>query len=557
MRPVLRPDQDYDQDGVFTGCMMPPPSTGDEIKVFYSSVKRVPFHWTELPYPHNAAGIAAATSRDGGETWQKSTQNPILRGEPDGVDVTGFRDPYMSTWPELDTVRGKNEHSIYALVSGGIAGVGPTSLLYQVDPQNTEAWNYLGPLIDVAERLQTSAKWGVNMGMNWECVNFMTLSSGSASQHFLLVGAEGDVERDYIKQQRLSPDLSPRTVRQQLWISGDLVSETSNVKFQHRHSGLLDHGSYYAANSFVDPSTGRRIVHGWIPEEDCTASHAKDKGWNGALALPREVFLLALQNVTRALQSPLSSITSMEQRLDPNQGTSTLYTLGIRPISEVSQYRKTSLAYYNFTDITPPNPSHSTPSSTSFQHLLLKTTSPTFELHATLRLPSTFQPSTTNLKSFGFHIRHNPTLQPHRIIRTSISFSPTQEILTIDRSHSTPFENINTCPEQGAFTLFRLRDPVSGEESWEELRLRVFSDGDVLEVFANERFALGTMVYSDTDADHGRGAEGRENSGVSAFVEMEEGEGVGKKGVGDGVVFEKVEVWDGLNGLKSCVVEGA
>ena len=59
----------------------------------------------------------------------------------------------------------------------------------------------------------------------------------------------------------------------------------------------------------------------------------------------------------------------------------------------------------------------------------------------------------------------------------------------------------------------------------------------MLEVFANDRFALTTMVYS---RNYGSAA-----AGVTAFA-------TGGKG---STVFESVRVWDGLNGTRSVVVD--
>lgn len=75
--------------------------------------------------------------------------------------------------------------------------------------------------------------------------------------------------------------------------------------------------------------------------------------------------------------------------------------------------------------------------------------------------------------------------------------------------------DINKCAESGPFTLFTIRQPTTAtcdgvELSKEKLHLRVFSDADVLEVFANDRFAIATMVYS---RNYGSAA-----AGVTAFV---------------------------------------
>ncbi|KAK9327806.1 hypothetical protein V1520DRAFT_347853, partial [Lipomyces starkeyi] len=47
----------------------------------------------------------------------------------------------------------------------------------------------------------------------------------------------------------------------------------------------------------------------------------------------------------------------------------------------------------------------------------------------------------------------------------------------------------------GPHTLFTLRD--GNAEVEEKLHLRIFCDRDVVEVYANDRFALSTVVYTD------------------------------------------------------------
>ncbi|KAH6719020.1 glycosyl hydrolase [Leptodontidium sp. MPI-SDFR-AT-0119] len=521
-QPVLKPDQKYDKDGAFTGCFVPLNRPGKQLTVVYSSIQNLPFFWYAPPYPRGASGIALATSEDGGRTWNKPVCNPILSEEPDGVAVTGFRDPFLAPWPALDKLlnRAQAQCQLYGLVSGGVVGSGPTAFLYDVHPDDLTTWKYLGPLVDVEPRFQPSKKWSGNYGANWECTNFLTLQDASASRHFLIMGAEGDVERDHVKSYPLPDSFPARTVRAQLWMSGDLVRKEDGVRFQYQYGGYLDYGSYYAANSFLDPKSGRQIVHGWIPEEDIPLERAREKGWNGALAIPREVFLLTIPSVVKALHSPLSEICCVEFQSQSDSSIS-LHTLGVRPIFEVESWRKGCHQYQQMrTPLLLPQPSGK-------KRNLFSTTTPSWELEATV----SFRPG---CEAVGFHIRHNEDLS----IRTTITFSLTNETITVDRGASTISSDMNKCSESGSFTLFTTSqssdvDHEVPEETQEKLHLRIFSDADVLEVFANDRFALATMVYSDQyDGFHG---------GISAFA----------SGGDESARFESIMVWDGLNGMKS------
>ena len=511
-KPALIPDQPYDRDGVFTGCMTPP--VGPEqvsLKVIYSSICHLPFHWSKPPYPRNAAGLAIAESKDNGKSWVKCSENPILAGEPGELQVTGFRDPFLAEWHALDHVRGKK--SLYGLVSGGIEGVGPTAFLYSVPHENVSKWHYISPLIDMPARFQPSLKWTGNFGVNWECVNFLTLEPESSTRVCLILGAEGDVEREHIRNFEPGSDIPPRTVRSLLWMFGDLQIENDSARVNYAHGGYLDCGSLYAANSFFDPISKRQIMHAWIPEEDIPASYAKGKGWNGALVIPRELFRLSIPNVTRALCSPLSKIACVQQA--PNRdGSATIYTLGMRPVEEISRLRKRCGHFYQRQHI-------SLPVSTSeATRALCSTMFPIWELEAKI----TIDPSCC--RELGFYISHNSDMS----LCTTIKFSLQDETISINKEKSNSDPNIRNCPEQGPFTLFYRTDNlgVESKEKLESFCIRIISDADVLELFANDRFALTTTVYSPSDISP---------TGISAFATGEQGS----------AVFKVVNVWDGLS----------
>lgn len=98
--------------------------------------------------------VPAALSRDGVKTWTKSARNPILAGEPAGVKVTGFRDPYVTELP-LIPYYGERKSSVrgpvlYGLVSGGIQDRGPTVFLYETHRDDAEQeWTCHGALVDL------------------------------------------------------------------------------------------------------------------------------------------------------------------------------------------------------------------------------------------------------------------------------------------------------------------------------------------------------------------------------------------------------------------------
>lgn len=519
-QPALQPGEDYDGCGIFTGCFAPSPDK-KQLIVFYSSVRTLNFHWSS--YPRGPAGLAVASSDNGGSTWVKHSQNPILNEEPKEIQVTGFRDPYIASWPAMDQVRGQT--ALYGLISGGIQGSGPTCFLYAIQPTELTTWKYLGPLVDIPISFQPSNKWSGNYGINWECTNFMTLGSGpSVSQQFLVLSTEVDVERDNVK------DHYSITERGQLWISGNLVRSGQNVKFRYRYGGFFDHGCYYAANSSIDALSHRRIVYGWIPEYNCPQDYALHKGWNGCQAIPRELFLLSIQDVVGALRSPLTEISCVETQQEPC-GSTTLYTLGIRPISEFSHLREDCLHSYASKAVSLPQPS-------STVHFLASVCTPTWELEGTVSLES------RRCETVGFYVQHSSDYSHY----TRITFDVDAETITL-RSRSDVNGTAETSAKQGGpFTLFTTRNTEIGggktKEVLEKFHLRIIADGDILEIYANDRFALATMIYNA-----GMGTASAHRNGITAFATTTNQANDG----GAAAVFEDVNIWDGLNGMKSLI----
>ncbi|OJD11866.1 hypothetical protein AJ78_07453 [Emergomyces pasteurianus Ep9510] len=496
MEPLLKPDAFYDKKGIFTGCFHPTGIHGepDQLTVFYTSVCHLPVHWS-ISNMRGAEGLSVATSKNGGSTWEKLIDNPILKEEPDGFDVTGFRDPALAEWPEMDELRG--EKALYGLISGGIQGAGPNVFLYAIDPTDLRRWRYLGTLFESIKNSKISRRWSGDYGLNFECSNFMALQSGSVSRDFLITGTEGGTQRDWIKYSPGSPE---RTVRWCVWLSGSLTKQDDEIKLNSQFGGILDHGVFYAANSFYDPVTEQRILWGWIPEEDVTLDYCRAKGWNGSLALPREVFLLVIPNVTRALATPLSEITSVAQHRE-SDGSLSLHTLGIRPLAALNSLRRKSLASLH---------NISLPSALSTIHsTAIRSTQ--WELSATISI-------TSACEQVGFHLRHNPGFST----KTTVSFVPPTEDIIVDRSQSNPSTKINKFYERGPFTLFTQR--INGQDVQEQLKLRIFCDNDVLEVYANDRFALTTMIYTDDE----------EAVELSLFAD-------GKAGA---AVFDNVTIWE-------------
>lgn len=182
-----------------------------------------------------------ATSEDNLQTWQKHPANPVIPAIPEGLDLIGFRDPFL--WKEDDG-------RWYMLLGSGIKGQGGVALLYR-SPDMIN-WEYLNPLYigDPAES-----------GINWECPNFLDLGK----KRMLVVSPHG---------------------RPVYWL-GDYANHCFTPDGPPRR---LDWGDvFYAPNSLLDPND-RWLMWGWIREARPRDQYAA-AGWASCLTLPREISL--------------------------------------------------------------------------------------------------------------------------------------------------------------------------------------------------------------------------------------------------------------------------
>lgn len=517
--PALTPDTEYDGKGVFTGCKVP--SRDDSLTYVYTSIGALPIHHT-LPHIVGSESLSMAKSFDNGKTWQKISGNPILPSEPKDLDVTGWRDPFVSSWPSMATALGRSsEDTLFGIISGGIRDVTPTTFLYAIDANDLTKWQYIGPLVNFGLNLRPS-RWSGDMGKNWEVTNFVTLqdeADPTITRDLLVMGTEGCLPSALLEAGDESPcsnSTGPsRPIRGQLWMSGSLESNkthtssaTSAVSMRYGFGGHLDHGCLYAANSFFDTKTSKPIVWGWITEEDLCDDLRHEQGWSGLLSLPREIRLQTLKNVVRAWKSDLKDITSVESEPD-SHGTSTVRTLASEPEkSVVEQLRQnSSIRRARLSKSLLDQRSH----DLTFTSDDVRTTA--WELDCSFDVSK-------RCSNIGIQLVHSqgqskkmscgqtPSFKTTVQLTTTdfsqtttLWFNPNTETFTITRpSFKSPTVNdgtlINTKPERAPHTLFTSLDPKTGAEETEVLRIRAWRDNSVLEVFVNERTAISTRLYA-------------------------------------------------------------
>ena len=538
-RPILEPDTEYDDQGVFTGCLIPHIVGDAALTVAYTSVSSLPIHHT-LPHLQGCESLSLASSVDGGTTWQKAPNNPVLPREPKELDVTGWRDPFVAPWPTLArSLHLDSRSTLFAIISGGIRDVTPTTFLYAIgDNQNLSQWDYIGPLVNCGLNNRTS-RWSGDLGKNWEVTNFMTLSDSDGpgvQREFLVMGTEGCLPhaqdaRAADEDTAISEQLS-RPLRQQLWMSGPLQEHSANIgtgsdqsesKFQmiHNFGGHLDHGCFYAANSFFDPLSQSQIVWGWITEDDLCDDLRQAQGWSGMLSLPRELMIQTLHHVIGASISELDTITSIEHEQDTH-GSFTIRTLASQPAQRVVQVlrsgpgvRCSSLREVQLQNL-------------SQDSIFMGFTSNDVQTNR-WELDCSFEVSKL-CRTIGLRMFH--CQDKHTAHSTTLSFSPSSETFNITRPSLPSFASpklINSRPETAPHTLFNIRDPTTTEVKQESLSIRAYRDNSVLEVFVNDRTAISTRLYA---AD--------ETFGMCFFADD------GDRGWSDGSALLNATLWDGL-----------
>ncbi|KAJ5437235.1 Glycoside hydrolase family 32 [Penicillium cf. griseofulvum] len=514
--PILTPSVEYDCQGVFTGCLQATDTSGHPgaLTILYTSVRHLPIHHT-LSYTLGSESLSLAVSQNGGKTWERQDCNPVLSVPPSHLTVTGWRDPFITTWAEGPLSK-HTPSTLYGFISGGIAKKTPTVFVYTVQATDLGKWEFIGPLVDVGLNLRPS-RWSGDYGVNWEVANLMTLTNDTGtSRDFIIMGAEGCIPLDSSNpnENRVQEARRGREARGQLWMSitsngKKEYTSTDRPLASYAFSGIFDHGCYYAANSFYDPQTSQRIVYGWITEEDLSNSLRHHQGFSGLISLPRVVGLMTLKNVKKARSSQLGSITSIDVVPDaPGTGTFTIYTMKISPDSRLVQLRQyareSHLAGVALSTLPSQN---AMPLGTS-----------KWEIDAEFSVSK-------SCARVGIKILHTSDGQNC----TTLSWDPRSETFEIHRPLVDNAE-INHGYETAPHTLFTSVNE-RGEEIDETLRVHAFFDSSVLEVFINDRTVISTRIYHP--ADH--------CFGLLFFAESDAG-----LDEQPAAVLVRASIWDGL-----------
>jgi beta-fructofuranosidase len=207
------------------------------------------------------------------KTWTK-VPDPVISAPPAGMKVAGFRDP--CPWRSGDWW--------YMAIGSGERSRGGDVLLYR--SKDLRHWNYLHFLASGADSGKSAAN-PVASGDMWECPDFFPLDG----KHVLIYGSMGGVH----------------------WQSG--VLDEKEMRFRAERSGILDHGSFYAAKTQLDANSNR-VVWGWIPEARPLAEY-KAAGWAGMMSLPRVLTLGADGELRVEISPAAQKLRRGEQKLVP------------------------------------------------------------------------------------------------------------------------------------------------------------------------------------------------------------------------------------------------
>jgi beta-fructofuranosidase len=555
--PSIAPTVTEDHAGVFTGAMtsakLPREGSEDHLSCFYTSAQGFGIHYTK-PYNRGSEVLHAATSIDGGLSWQRHPANPILPGPPEHLSVTGWRDPYTFHNPDFDIARGLPPGStLYGIISGGIRDVSPTIFLYAIDEADPIKWTFLSTLLEPGLNASPTTLGG-DLGINWEVANIISLlDEDSGEEHtVLVVGVEGC--KVATNTSTPIPRVA-RSARSQRWISGKPLptpasssSSDSSIKLSHDFTGILDWGLFYAANSFYDPINKQRVVFGWILEEDLSTELRAAQGWSGFISLPRTLAMQTIHHVDASCEDILDTVPGFAYS-DDGEGGLKVTTICCRPAPQLRTLRYgdamslDSLACFSRledegfnTDITLQLP--------GLPSLELDAVF-TFNKHVDLGIDifhtsgkqaaTTPKPNTTPPPFLLYNIQTNKPFTDHKSY-TRILFSPSKSLITIDRSHSS-FSNTNTNqtldPEVASHAFLSLTHSTNtllASQKPEDLEIRIFYDVSVLELFINNRTTLTTRIYPESGKCFG----------ILPFV-VAEGKSSGREDI---CIIQKFDVWE-------------
>ncbi|KAJ3091633.1 hypothetical protein HK102_014009 [Quaeritorhiza haematococci] len=572
---TLIPGDSFDKAASFSGNAVPR-GYQNLPTIFYTGVTQLPLDW-QGPYTRGSETQNLAFSTDGGLTWQKHPKNPVVAAPPPQFDVTAFRDPFVFESKELvealkvspvatafremlnkaASAAGVDPQVWFMIVGGGIRHHGGAVFLeYSTDMLT---WtSHPVPFYLRAGGTGKHAEYMDDYGWDFEMASVITFDSDSTAADTTSADS-GDLP--FEKQQFMFYGTlgtwKEHGSHKPFWSAGVYKQDAEgHVVYEPTVTGFLDYGQWYAHNSFWDEKEGqprRRIAWGWIDEDRKVLKPSSEGGWASTISLPREFFVHTTNNVYfRSDESskyregfdygvftpdaPSSSLSPVSftpvDKPGQNGILKKVSTLGIRPatldilLKGSQKFHLDKIPFPIPTSSSLPAPK-SHPSGLSYHPLPIRSK----VFHALLTVDFNQVPAADNTLTItntviGFTVRQSPD----ESLYTTILFDLGTSQIRINRSQSIP---PTTPPQQktllteevGYFPLFEIAESNndgSKRRSFERLELRVVVDRSVVEVFANDRFAMTTRVYTPGAETDGVGiVYGDEQGWIKEIVGLE------------------------------------
>ncbi|KAJ3091632.1 hypothetical protein HK102_014008 [Quaeritorhiza haematococci] len=532
---VLNPTEPYEVQGIFSGNAVPVGYQGLPT-IFYTGATRLPIHWT-IPYNRGSEVQAMAYSKDGGKTWIRHEKNPLIPEPPPQFDITAFRDPFVF----------QSSHLVNALKSTSSQSTAFKKMLQESSNPNPDVWFMLvgsgirheggGVILEYSTDMINWTPHPVpfylrnggagkhtefmeDYGWNFELPSFVGYEDDTTSllsnHHFMFYGAEGPWKL--------------HGGHRALWSAGLIKQDAQGeVIYDATVTGYLDHGRWYASNSFWDTKStsasdksGRRvIIWGWSDEDKKVEKTVQEGGWAGALALPRELFPLTINNVYRraGTEAIREGFQFGEFVADTSAAANAIgyyksvATLGISPANlDILLQGSKEFSLQNV-EIPVTSSSKDTSRKDGLAQHPLPIKSDVFEALLTIDFNNSPAGGSgasildTTGTLIGFTIRQSADGS----VETTVVFDLAKNEIRVNRDRSIPAEmadilgeKITTTEEIGYFPLLEIKKegfPIESERSFEQLQLRVVVDRSMLEVYANDRFAMTTRIYAPKAAD--------------------------------------------------------
>lgn len=246
------------EEQVFSGSVVV--SSEDELTAYFTSA-----------FPDDRQAQSRAVSRDGGYTWERDADNPVLdRG------TSAFRDPKVIRYTDAD--------GLFRWIMLAVEADDRQVLFYS--STDLRSW----------EHLSTFGPLGVE-GVVWECPDLvrLTVDGLPGEDRWVLLISTNPVGHD------ADPEGSSMSA---------VVGRFDGTSFTPDRDELrrVDHGrDFYAGVTFDSTPDGSAVLLGWMSNWRYAAD-VPSAPWRGAMSVPRRLSLRSVDGVPRLVQTPASFV---------------------------------------------------------------------------------------------------------------------------------------------------------------------------------------------------------------------------------------------------------